>query len=447
MKGHIRERGKDTWQLYVDLRRRPGEKRKQETKTFHGKKGEARAELRKMLARVDAGLTHDANIETVEAFLRRWLDDVAKISVTPATFEHYDKIVDKQLAPTLGPIKIRDLKASHVQRLYSTWSAAGRAPATIRKYHAVLHRALKTARRWKIVSENVADDVDLPRVPTSSNRRFLSPEQCRQLIAAATSRRMKPKKDSDRAVWLTSRLRVPIIVLLETGMRRGELLALKWSDVDYARRRLTIRRAVERTKAHGVLFKLPKSRKVRVISLSESAIAALQEHHEAQRLEEQECRKQSGGYDDGGLVFAMPWGSPWDPPAFGLAFRRLAKDALGDERGNIGPHTLRHTATTLMLQQGLGPKVVADRLGHSTTRMTMDVYAHVAPELEAKAADAVAAAIALVSNPLANAAQEGSLEKTQTAQSLTPQGFPMVGDRGLEPRTSSLSGMRSNRLS
>ena len=96
-------------------------------------------------------------------------------------------------------------------------------------------------------------------------------------------------------------------------------------------------------------------------------------------------------------------------------------------------------ATTLMLQQGLGPKVVADRLGHSTTRMTMDVYALVAPELEAKAADAVAAAIASVSNQLANAAEMATPEKTETARSLTPQSLEMVGARGLEPLTPTVS--------
>ena len=138
----------------------------------------------------------------------------------------------------------------------------------------------------------------------------------------------------------------------------------------------------------------------------------------------------------------MPWGSPWDPPAFGLAFRRLAIRALGADVGNIGPHVLRHTTTTLMLQQGLGLKVVADRLGHSTTRMTLDVYAHVAPEVEEKAADAVAAAIASVTNVINRAPKPENattVEKTITAQSLTPQGLPVVGARGLEPLTPTVS--------
>src|SRR5579863_8949240 len=121
-------------------------------------------------------------------------------------------------------------------------------------------------------------------------------------------------------------------------------------------------------------------------------------HPESRHLEPTECRWRIQRNLSESIVDELhPTGpgspSVWDPPAFGLAFRRLAMRALGGVAGNIGPHVLRHTATTLMLQQGLGPKVVADRLGHSTTRMTLDVYAHVAPEIETRAADAVAAAI------------------------------------------------------
>jgi integrase len=440
MKGHIRARGKDTWRLFVDLRHNPGELRKQETQTFHGTKGAARAELRKMLARVDAGLRHDAGADTVGELLRRWLDDVAKISVTSGTFEKYEEIVDKHLVPAFGTIKVRDLKASDIQSVYARWLVDGckgkkgggaLSPVTIRKQHAVLHRALKTARRWRLVSENAADEVDLPRADATSRKRFLSAAQCQKLLATATAE--------------GSRLQVPILLMLETGMRRGELLALRWQDVDYKAQRVLIKRAIERTEEHGLRFKEPKSGKSRVITLSEGAIEALRAHWETQGVERQACVEQAGSYDDQDLVFPMPWGGTWDPPAFGLAFRRLAKRALGDEAGNIGPHVLRHTATTLMLQQGLGPKVVADRLGHSTTRMTMDVYAHVAPELEERAAGAVAAAIAAVAsgasvtNPLPKPGPGSQQAQKKTPQTLAAEGIPMVGTRGFEPLTPTVS--------
>jgi integrase len=217
------------------------------------------------------------------------------------------------------------------------------------------------------------------------------------------------------------------------------LLALKWADVDYNAQRILVKRAIERTKAHGLRFKEPKSGKGRVITLSPGAIAALRGHWETQFVERRLCVEHAGAYDDQDLVFPMPWGGPWDPPAFGLAFRRLATRALGDVAGNIGPHVLRHTATTLMLQQGLGPKVVADRLGHSTTRMTMDVYAHVSPEFEEHAAGAVAAAIASVTIPLPFSSKLAKTGKAKAAQSLTPLGSHVVGTRGLEPLTPTVS--------
>ena len=336
--------------------------------------------------------------------------------------------------PRQGPIKIRDLKVNDIQSAYARWLLDGRkgkkpggalSPVTIRKHHAVLHRALKTARRWRLVSENAADEVDLPRPDATSRKRFLSAAECQKLLAIAAEE--------------GSRLKVPVLLMLETGMRRGELLALRWPDVDYKAKRVFVRRAIERTEAHGLRFKEPKSGRSRIVTLSEGAIAALRAQWEVQAIERQACIEQSGSYDDQNLVFPMPWGSPWEPPSFGLAFRRLAMRALGDVAGNIGPHVLRHTATTLMLQQGLGPKVVADRLGHSTTRMTVDVYAHVAPELEELAAGAVAAAIAAVTNPSPSAAGSAPSEERETAQSLTPQGLSMVGTRGFEPLTPTVS--------
>jgi len=188
---------------------------------------------------------------------------------------------------------------------------------------------------------DVADEVDLPRPGAMSRKRFLSAEQCQQLLATATAEK--------------SRLAVPILLMLETGMRRGELLVLRWKDVDYKAQRIVVKRALGRTDAHGIRFKEPKSGRSRIITLSEGAIAALRSQWEAQAVERHSCVEQAGSYDDQDLMFPMPWGSPWDPPAFGLAFRRLATRALGDGTGNIGPHVLRHTATTLMLQQGLGP--------------------------------------------------------------------------------------------
>ena len=325
MKGHIRELGKNHWEIFVDLRRGPDRKRKQTSKTIHGKRSEADAMLRKMLSEVDAGLSHDSSTSTVGQFLRRWLDDVAKVSVTPATFEKYEEAVDKHLTPALGHIKLTDPQPSDVQAVYARWQTSGRrdkkkggfAAATIRKHHAVLRQALQTALQWSFVTRNVATFVRLPRSQQESAKRHLSPVECWLLLAEAKG----------------SRVRTPLLVLLETGMRRGELLALRWQDLDVKAGRLRIQRSLECTTSLGLRFKSPKSGKSRVISLSEQAVAALEAHRDEQWVEREKCVEVCGTYAAMDLVFPMPWGEPWDPRAFSLAFRRIAATPASEASG------------------------------------------------------------------------------------------------------------------
>jgi integrase len=166
---------------------------------------------------------------------------------------------------------------------------------------------------------------------------------------------------------------------LATGMRRGELLALGWQDVDLDRGSLSVRRSLERTKA-GLRLKAPKSNRSRVVGLPGIAVETLRAHRVDQAEERLRC---GAGWADNGLVFPSLAGTAWDPSNFSSDLRRLAKRA---GLGSIGPHTLRHTAATEMLRHGLHPKVVSERLGHASTRVTLDVYSHVVPTLESDAA-------------------------------------------------------------
>jgi len=179
-------------------------------------------------------------------------------------------------------------------------------------------------------------------------------------------------------------------MLLATGLRRSELLALRWQDLNLEQATLLVCRALEKTHAHGLQFKAPKTRKTRVIAIPGVAVETLLAHRNEQNLAKIKCGVD---WEENDLIFPFVTqvnklgrrrgGGLWDPVHFSRAFRRLAQRA---GVGNIGPHTLRHTAATDMLRQGLHPKVVSDRLGHSTTRMTLDVYSHVLPAFQTDAA-------------------------------------------------------------
>jgi len=169
------------------------------------------------------------------------------------------------------------------------------------------------------------------------------------------------------------------LLALGTGVRRGELLGLKWTDVDFELGRVAIRRSLERT-SDGLRLKAPKSNRARVVDLPAIAVDVLRSHRAVQHEERLRCGE---AWANNGLVFPSLAGSPWDPSNFSNEFRQLAKLS---GIGSIGPHTLRHTAATEMLRHGLSPKVVADRLGHASTRMTLDVYSHVLPGIESDAA-------------------------------------------------------------
>jgi len=377
MKGYMRKRGTRRirgtqrwtacWELFVDLGRRADGKRERRTKTVYGTERDATKALRALLREHDAGVKRDPSKYDVARFLEEWLEH--KTGLEPATRQTYNYVVKQHLVPAFGRLSLETLDRAVVRAQYARWQREGRikgkgglSPATIRKLHVVLREALQTAVDDGLVARNMAAGVELPR-DEWRERRALSAEEYAGLVKAARG----------------SRLHAPIVLALATGARRGELLALGWEDVDLEAGRLAIRRSLERTK-DGLRLKAQKSNRARIVGLPAIAVEVLRAHRVEQSKERLRCGE---GWADNGLVFPSHAGTPWDPDNFSAEFRQLAKDA---GLGSIGPHTLRHTAATEMLRQGLHPKVVADRLGHASTRMTLDVYSHVVPAMESDAA-------------------------------------------------------------
>ncbi len=369
MKGYIRQRG-SSWELFVDFGRDQAGRRHRKTVTVKGSNREAETRLRRMLGEIDSGLRSDPAKINVKVFLREWLSH--KPDLQAGSREKYAHIIEQHLIPVFGYLSLQQLRPDLIRAAYMRWLEAGNrtgtgglSPATIRKFHTVLRQALQTAINDGLVTCNVASGLRLPR-GESRQKRALTDEETEALIAGTEG----------------TVVHGPLLILLATGLRRGELLALTWADVDLENSTIAVHRSLEKT-ASGLRFKSTKTNRGRVAAVPSFALAAMRAH----RIKQNKDRLGCGEFwQDNGLVFSGVLGAPWDPAVFSRAFRRAA---MRVGVGSIGPHSLRHTAATEMLRQGIHPKVVADRLGHSTIRMTLDVYSHVMPALEADAATKV----------------------------------------------------------
>lgn len=265
--------------------------------------------------------------------------------------------------PTGRFLPVTQLKPEHIQRHYTSILSKGLSASTVRYHYAVTHKALRTAMKWQPLKHNPADSVDVPR-PRHNEMQTWDEYEVRRFLEAA-------KASPYYALFQTA---------LFTGMRRSELLGLQWRDIDV--QQIHVDRSLHHLKDGSYVFTEPKSAKSRrTIALSPSSVLALAEHKERQ----EGIRAMIGiplAQDD--LVFSTPEGKPLRPNTVTRAWTMLAVKA------GVKPirlHDARHTHATLMLKQGVHPKIVQERLGHSTIEMTLDVYSHVTPGLQEAAAE------------------------------------------------------------
>ncbi len=320
--------------------------------------------------RDDGTLPAKAERLTVAAYLQRWLQS-AKRSLRPNTWRRYEQYVRLHATPALGRVALTKLEAAHLDELYTKRIDAGLSPTTVRHLHAMLHNALRQAVRQGILSRNVADLVDVPKMRPRMMT-TLSSDEVRALIDASAS----------------ERLGAGVVLAVTTGLRRGELLALRWRDVDVERGQLQVRASLQWTK-DGATFSEPKTAQSRRhVTLSRTAIYALRIHRLAQREEQ---RRRARVWQDQDLVFANEVGGPIEPHNF--VRRTFARALKSAGVPTVRFHDLRHTAATLLLEQGVHPKIVSEMLGHSTIAMTLDLYSHVTPTMQRQAADAMDTAV------------------------------------------------------
>lgn len=377
MKGHIRKRGKESWSIIIDLGRDETGKRRQKWATVRGLRADAERELRRLLTSLDQGTFVEPNKLVVGEYLEQWLKNYAKSSVSGKTFERYADIVRSHLIPAFGSIPLLKLQPLHIQGYYTKALESGRrnglgglSAQTVLHHHRVLREALNRAIKWRLLIRNPADAVEPPK-PEHKDMRALTETETAKLLERARS----------------SKAYMPVLIAVTTGMRRGELLALRWKDVDLNNAGLSVRQSLEQTK-EGLRFKQPKTTKGRrTIALPSLLVDALRVH----KAEQAKVRLMMGpGYQDHGLVYANPDGTPYPPDSLTATFRSMVrKTALVGVRF----HDLRHTHATQLLLQGVHPKIVSERLGHATVSITLDLYSHVLPGMQEDAALKVDAAL------------------------------------------------------
>lgn len=329
----------------------------------HYVQGKTRAEvnqkLTKAMADRDKGLGLGAGSLTVEEYLTRWLEDCVRGTVRVSTYEVHRHMIQPHINPALGRFRLKDLTPAHVRSFYREKLDNGLSSATVRKMHSVLRKALKQAALDGLIPRNVCEAVKPPKVEHKEINP-LDREQAKALLEVASG----------------DRLEALYVLAVHTGMREGELLGLKWDDVDLERGVLRLRHGLVREGGKTALgdLKTPKSR--RSVRLTRAAAEALRSHLERQ-LEEME--RMGSLYQPGGLVFATQTGTLINPSNLrNRSFKPLLKRAgLRD----ICFHDLRHTCATLLLSQGTHPKLVQELLGHATIAMTLDTYSHFLPSM------------------------------------------------------------------
>jgi integrase len=356
------------WELIIQLPRDPMTGRpRQLSRTFHGTKREAQRALAAEVARVADGKV-TATTQTIADLLAAWYVQAAP-DLSPSTAREYRRLIDKRLLPAFGRIRVRDLTPQQLDAFYVQLSTRGRlAPASVRQVHAVMRRALAQAVRWGWLVSNPASNASPPKVRTPE----ITPPpmaDTRALLAAADER------DRDFGTMLR--------VIAATGARRGEVCALRWSDLNAEAGTLTIRRSLAAV-VGGPIEKDTKTHAARRIALDKATLEALAAH----RVVAVE-RADIGGFafDVGSFMFTGADGvSPVHPDALTSVFRRLC-DKLGLK--GVRLHDLRHLHATQLLAAGVPVRTVSDRLGHANAATTLNVYAHFLEASDRDAADVI----------------------------------------------------------
>jgi len=338
---------------------------KRKRKYFYG---ETRKEVDKKLTAAkrdqQQGLLVVTERQTIESFLLMWLEQVVRQKPSLNTYTSYKNIVVNHLIPEVGRVQLAKLTPQEVQVMLNRKRDSGLSPRMVQYIHAVLRIALGRAVKWGYIAQNVAKLVDVPGVPKYEPE-FLAPEEARQLLRVVQGHRLSAL----------------FTVALALGLRKGEALGLRWKDVDFEKAQVTVRKNLQfiEKKFHMQDTKSAQGR--RTFSVPDVAMQALLKHQARQQAERE---KAGDAWQEHGLVFTSSIGTPIHASNVNRMFNRLLAQA---GMLHIRFHDLRHTCGSLLIAQGVHPRVVMEILGHSQISLTMNTYGHLIPGLKEEVAD------------------------------------------------------------
>jgi len=375
MRGNITNRGRRSWRIKFDVGVDANGRRKTRYVTVKGKRQDAERELTKLLAAADAGTLPEPSRRCIAEYLREWLENDPDLA--PKTRERYRELAELQIIPHLGNKLMQQLKPHEVETWHKTLLKSGAkngqplAARTVGHAHRVLHRVLQRAVESEVLSRNVAGIKSPPKVEHQEVE-ILTEEQIALVIDKLAGHRLCEI----------------VVVDLASGLRRGELLALRLSDVDLDEAKLRVERSLEETKG-GLRFKPPKTAHgKRTISLPPNAVAVLRENR--RKLLETRMALGLGRPDADTLLFAEPDGSPTPPNRL---TRRWQDACVSLDLPRVSFHALRHTHASALIAAGKDVVMISRRLGHANPTVTLNVYAHLFKRDDSAAADAIEAAM------------------------------------------------------
>lgn len=377
MKGHVRERGKGNWYAVLSMRDPQTGKRKVKFVSLPGAKGkrEAQQECARIVTEMSNGAFVEPGKTTLSQFLKRWLGHIETL-VSPRTHERYAEITRNNLIPALGDANLTKLRPADISIAYGVALKSGRrdgagglSARTVHHMHTILKQALKQARVWQMITDNPADLVRPPKVERKEMR-TIDTDQTVDVLETARGTRML----------------APILLGVLCGLRRGEVVALRWRSVDLDGSQLSVVASAEQTD-DGVREKETKSGKGRAVALSPMLVLELRQHR---RQQAETLLKLGVRLTDDHHVVTREDGEPIQPRSLSRAFRKFMRR---HKLPRIRLHDLRHSHATHLLAEGIHPKIAQERLGHSNVGITLDLYSHVMPGMQEDAVAKVDAAL------------------------------------------------------
>src|SRR5262245_5366923 len=375
MKGHLRRRSANSWAIVIDQRDKATGRRRRRWYSFRGSRRQAEVERARLVTEAQSGTAVDPSRETVASFLDRWVEHM-RGQVAPRTHERYGELCRNNIQPLLGSVVLTKLASDQIDSCYTKALTSGRrdgtgglSARTVHHMHRVLREALQQAVRWQLLARNPADAVKPPKVERKQMQ-TLDTEATVALIEAARG----------------TSLFMPILLGVLCGLRRGEITALRWRAIDLDRSQLSVTASTEQT-SRGIREKETKSGKARTVALPSLIVDELRRHRVAQA----EGLLAAGvRLTDDHHVVAREDGQPLQPRSLTHAFVKFMR-----QHGlpAIRLHDLRHSHATHMLASGVHPKIAQERLGHSSVSVTIDLYSHVLPGMQAEAVSKVDAVL------------------------------------------------------